>query len=67
MLTWADSIIQFFLMFINFGFNVYAAKYIVDHRNDKQRLNEVVSSIYIIKFLLFVTSFLLLYLSSLIL
>jgi|TARA_R110002051_G_scaffold55482_3_gene103326 PST family polysaccharide transporter len=63
-LTWADSIIQFFLMFINFGFNVYAAKYIVDHRNDKQRLNEVVSSIYIIKFLLFVTSFLLLYLSS---
>ena len=48
-LTWADSIIQFFLMFINFGFNVYAAKYIVDHRGNKAEINEVVSSIYIIK------------------
>lgn len=64
-LTWADSIIQFFLMFINFGFNVYAAKYIVDNREDKQRLNEVVSSIYIIKTFLFLFSFLLLYATSL--
>ena len=48
LLTWADSIIQFFLMFINFGFNVYAAKYIVDRRNDRSKVNEIVSSIYII-------------------
>lgn len=60
LLTWSDSIIQFFLMFINFGFNVYAAKYIVDHREDKAILNEVVSSIYIIKSLLFLASFLIL-------
>ncbi len=59
-LTWADSIIQFFLMFINFGFNVYAAKYIVDYRGDKERINEIVSSIYIIKAVLFITSFIIL-------
>ena len=64
LLTWSDSIIQFFLMFINFGFNVYAAKYIVDHREDKSIINEVVSSIYIIKTALFLTSFLLLLISA---
>jgi PST family polysaccharide transporter len=64
-LTWADSITQFFVMFINFGFNVYAAKYIVDNRKDKSRINEVVSSIYIIKTLLFIASFLILLILSL--
>ena len=64
LLTWSDSIIQFFLMFINFGFNVYAAKYIVDHRNDKTIINEVVSSIYIIKSILFIASFLILLITA---
>ncbi|MCD2258234.1 oligosaccharide flippase family protein [Psychroserpens sp. XSD401] len=63
-LTWSDSIIQFFLMYINFGFNVYAAKYIVDHRDDKSIINEVVSSIYIIKSVLFLSSFLLLLITA---
>lgn len=63
-LTWADSIIQFFLMFINFGFNVYAAKYIVDHRDEKSKINEVVSSIYIIKTALFFASFVILFATS---
>ena len=63
-LTWSDSIIQFFLMYINFGFNVYAAKYIVDHREDKSIINEVVSSIYIIKTVLFLTSFLILLITA---
>ena len=61
LLTWADSVIQFFLIFINFGFNVYAAKYIVDNRGDIQKINEVVSSIYIIKLLLFLFSFIVLF------
>lgn len=63
-LTWADSIIQFFLMFINFGFNVYAAKYIVDNREEKPKINEVVSSIYIIKTALFFASFAILFAAS---
>ncbi|MBC2843856.1 oligosaccharide flippase family protein [Winogradskyella flava] len=62
--TWADSILQFFLMFINFGFNVYAAKYIVDNRNNKKTIDEVVSSIYTIKTALFLISFLILFATS---
>jgi PST family polysaccharide transporter len=28
-LTWVDSIVQYFIMLINFGFDLYAAKYVV--------------------------------------
>lgn len=55
--TWVDAIIQYFLMFINFGFNIYAAKYVVNHRAKIAELNEIVSSIFIIKFSLFLISF----------
>lgn len=65
LITWADSIIQFFLMFINFGFNVYAAKYIVDNKDNKNLINEIVSSIYSIKLILFLLSFLILFFTSL--
>ena len=61
-LTWSDSIIQFFLLFINFGFNIYAAKYIVENRDQKDIINEITSSIFLIKITLFIISFILLYL-----
>lgn len=64
LLTWADSIIQFFLMFINFGFNVYAAKYIVENKENEELLDEIVSSIYIIKLALLLLSFLILFFTS---
>jgi len=60
-LTWSDSIIQFFLLFINFGFNIYAAKYIVENRDQKDIINEITSSIFLIKITLFIISFILLY------
>ena len=56
LVTWLDSVIQYFLMIINFGFNIYAAKYIVDNKGDKNKINEIVSSIYIIKIILFLFS-----------
>jgi len=59
-LAWTDSIIQYFVIFINFGFNVYAAKYIVENKGSLQKLNEVISAIYTIKLLFFLTSFLIL-------
>lgn len=58
--TWTDSIIQYFLVFINFGFNVYAAKYIVDNKGSKSGLNRIISSIFIIKLLFFFASCILL-------
>lgn len=56
LLTWLDSVIQYFIMIINFGFNIYAAKYIVENRKKTESINEIVSSIFIIKALLFVIS-----------
>ena len=53
-LTWIDSVIQYFLMLINFGFNIYAAKYIVEYREKKDKINEIVSAIIIIKSILFI-------------
>lgn len=62
--TWTDSVIQYFLVFINFGFNVYAAKYIVDNKESKSKLNKIISSIFIIKMMLFFASFFILFLLS---
>ena len=43
-------------MIVNFGFNIYAAKYIVENKNKETSINEIVSSIFIIKGLLFILS-----------
>jgi PST family polysaccharide transporter len=59
-LTWVDSIVQYFIMLINFGFDLYAAKYVVENKNNPKKLNEAVSAIYYIKGILFLISFILL-------
>ncbi len=64
-LTWVDSIIQYFLIFINFGFDFYAAKYIVETENDQQKKNEIISSIYYIKTGIFLASIIALFLMTL--
>lgn len=56
LVTWLDSVIQYFIMIVNFGFNIYAAKYIVENKKQSERINEIVSSIFIIKGFLFVIS-----------
>ncbi|POS02976.1 O-antigen/teichoic acid export membrane protein [Flavobacterium croceum DSM 17960] len=58
-LTWVDSIIQYFIIFINFGFDLYAAKYIVETENNQYKKNQIISSIYYIKSFIFFVSFIL--------
>ncbi len=60
LLTWFESILQYFIIFINFGFNIYGAKYIVTHKENNINLNKIISSIYLIKGVLFLCSFLIL-------
>ena len=62
--TWVDSFIQYFLILINFGFDMYAAKYIVENKEDKSKLNTIISTIITIKAGLFFLSFLILSLFS---
>lgn len=60
LLTWVDSIVQYFIMIINFGFDLYAAKHVVENKNNPKKLQEVISTIYYIKAGLFLLCFLLL-------
>lgn len=63
-LTWSDAIVQFLIIIVNFGFNIYAAKYIVEHKDNLEKKNEVITSIFSIKLALLILSFLLLYILS---
>jgi len=63
-LTWTDSIIQYFIILINFGFNIYAAKYIVENKKNTDSINKITSAVFIIKIVLFLVSFLALYILS---
>ena len=63
-LTWSDAIIQFLIIIVNFGFNIYAANYIVEHKDNLKKKNEVITSIFSIKLALLILSFLLLYILS---
>lgn len=57
----AQSIIGYFLILISFGFNISATKEVSIYRDDKEKLSEIVSSIFIIKGILLVVSFIILY------
>jgi O-antigen/teichoic acid export membrane protein len=61
--VFAQAIILYFSLIINFGFNISGTKKIAENINNKMKLSEIVSSIYLIKVFLFLVSFFLLLLS----
>ena len=58
MVVFAQAIISYFIIFINFGLDVSAVKNVSINRSDNEKLSEVVSSVLIIKAFLFILSFL---------
>ncbi|HHV84662.1 MAG TPA: oligosaccharide flippase family protein [Petrimonas sp.] len=58
--VFAQTIISYFTIFINFGLDISAVKNISINRNDIAELNKIVSSVLLIKLVLFTISFLLL-------
>ncbi|WP_075340539.1 oligosaccharide flippase family protein [Tenacibaculum agarivorans] len=56
-ITWSDAVLQYFIVFINFGFNIYGIKTIADSKGDVKLLQKNITSIYVIKILLFFFSF----------
>lgn len=60
LVVFAQAVISYFIILVNFGLDVSAVKNVSVNRNDRTKLSEVVSSVLIIKGLLFVLSFLIL-------
>ncbi|MBN2395331.1 MAG: oligosaccharide flippase family protein [Candidatus Atribacteria bacterium] len=59
----AQAVVMYFSIIINFGFNISATKDVAENRDIKKKLDEIVSSIYILKgFLWFVSLLLFLFL-----
>lgn len=59
-LIYAQAIVYYALVFISFGFDISGAKHVSVHRNDKKKLGEIVSSIFLIKVLFFCSGLLVL-------
>jgi len=60
LVMFAQSFSMFFNIFVDFGFNLSATKDISVHRNNKEKITEIFSSVMLIKFILLFISFLLL-------
>ena len=53
MVALAQTIVQYFIVVINFGLDISAVKDVSVHRNDKLALNRIVSTVLFIKLILF--------------
>ncbi|MGQ8337728.1 oligosaccharide flippase family protein [Sunxiuqinia sp. A32] len=61
LIVFAQTVVSYLLILINFGFNLSATKEVSIHRDDKNKLSEIVSSILIIKGAFFLLSFVILW------
>ena len=64
LIIYAQAIVSYFQILIDFGFNLSSTKNISIYRTDKKKISEIVSSTLILKGILFIVSFLVLILVS---
>lgn len=60
LVLFAQAIVAYLVILVGFGFNISATREISIHRENKEKLSEITSSVLIIKSLLFLLSFLIL-------
>ena len=53
-IIYSQAIVSYLAIFVNWGFNISATKYISINREDSKKINEIVSVVYIVKTLLLV-------------
>jgi PST family polysaccharide transporter len=59
LISFAAAFINYFVIITDYGFNYTAVRAISINRNDKTKLSEIISSVYAVKFILFLISALL--------
>ena len=60
LVVFVQAIVAYLVILVGFGFNISATKEISVHRDDKEKINEIVSSVFIIKGCLLIMAFLIL-------
>ncbi|WP_340201023.1 oligosaccharide flippase family protein [Ascidiimonas sp. W6] len=60
LVIYGQAIVTFLVVIVNFGFNITATREISIHRNDRSKLHEVVSSVFILRIILLLIAFLIL-------
>lgn len=56
LVVFAQAVVGYFVILVGFGFPITATKEVSIHRNNKEKLSEIISSVLIIKLILFVIS-----------
>lgn len=59
-LTWVESFVQYFVVYVNFGFDLLIIKKIIENKNDKYEIDKIISTVLSLKMLLFLSSFIIL-------
>ena len=62
LIVFAQSIVGYFLILVSFGFNITSTQKVSISRDNKNKLGEIVCSVFILKTIFFVASFILLFL-----
>lgn len=65
LVNFASAFTAYFSIIVDYGFNISAVRLVSINRNDKKKLSELISSIYIIKVVLFLISLLIFFAISL--
>jgi len=60
LVIYAQSVILYSSVIVNYGFNIFATKEVAIHWNDKNKLSSIVNTIFLIKFVLFIFALLIL-------
>jgi O-antigen/teichoic acid export membrane protein len=61
LIVFAQTVVQYFIIFINYGFNISATQSIALNRDDKNKISEIISAVFIIKVLIMVFSFIVMF------